>query len=91
MRGYGYWNPGVGHGGFTFTLLLILVTWGGLAALAFTVFFHRSERLDFGHHHLQGPSGRELGRLARRLARGDITRDEYFAALDERWRARGHP
>lgn len=86
MRGYGYWNPGVGHGSFTFTLLLILVTWGGLFTLAFVMFFHRSNRLGVSQQHSQGPSGRELGRLARRLARGDITREEYFATLDARWR-----
>jgi uncharacterized membrane protein len=85
MRGYGYWNPGVGHGAFTWSLFLILLAWGAIFLIVFIVFHHRSEH----YHSLRYVNGLmhehkspALRILEERLARGELTPEGFRAARD---------
>ena len=83
MRGYGYWNPGVGHGAWTWSLFVILVVWAGIFLLVFLVFHHPGERHRMIYN-LQGVvyghENRALRMLEQRFARGEITADEFRIA-----------
>ena len=68
---------GMGLGFGVFGLVLMLVFWGGLIALAVwlvSVLFPRNDR-DTSASTDQDLSAREM--LDRRYARGEITRDQY--------------
>ena len=83
VRGYGYWNPGVGHGALTWSLFMILLVWGAVISLVFILFHHRGEHLHSVHylHGLMYDGHRPALRLLEdRLARGEITPQEFRIA-----------
>jgi uncharacterized membrane protein len=83
VRGYGYWNPGVGHGALTWSLFLILLAWSAVILLVFILFHHRGEHLHsihYLHRLMNGHQRPALAMLEERLARGEITPHEFRIA-----------